>query len=92
MVIDAKNSTRFSRDRLFKVSDYRTLIHEEGTGRQPIRELVLAHRDPSGHFASLPGYLEGDRRPPSETSVVAALPLLPDKRDPLAKVVTRFVV
>jgi hypothetical protein len=91
LVLDAKNTPHFTRDRLFSVSDYRTLIHEPDTGRQPVRQLFLVHRDANQPLIStLPGYPHGEW-PGWDTSVLGAVALTPGEETALRQVVVRFL-
>jgi len=91
MVLDAKCTSRFTRERLFDVSDYRTLIHDPQTGRQPIRHVFLVHRDPAANFCSLPGFLQGTREAPSDGFILGAVHLLPEATEEISFLLTQFL-
>lgn len=92
LVLDAKNTSRFERSRLFEISDYRTLVHDPVTGHQPIRQVILVHRDTrSGTHCSLPGYLEGRLQATVSNTIVGAVPLLPAAEQELRRVLVRFM-
>ncbi len=91
MVLDAKSTSRFSRERLFEVSDYRTLVYDPETGRQPIRHVFLVHRDSAASFCSLPGFLQGERDVPADGFLLGAVPLLPEITDDIAFLLSQFL-
>lgn len=91
LVLDAKCTTRFTREQLFSYTDYRTRIFDARTGRQPVRQVFFLHRDERGGLLeSLPGYLDGERGS-IDSSIVGAVPFLPETTEHVALVLARFV-
>ncbi len=91
LVLDAKSGGRFSREWLFTVRDYRSLVHDPETGHQPVRQVFLLHRDlGSSAVCNLPGYLEG-RFGGAANSVIGAVPMAPGREDDARRVLLRFL-
>lgn len=90
MVLDAKNTTSFHWERLFQLSDYRSLVHDPATGAQPIRQTVLLHRTSIPPIGNVPGYVDGapfDER----ATLILGIELLPERFDALEIVLRRFL-
>ncbi len=91
LVLDAKSQGRFDPRTLWETTDYRTRIFDPATGHQPVRQVFLLHRDAQAPpLVNLPGYLDertGDRR----SSILGAIPFLPDRTETARRVVERFL-
>lgn len=90
IALDAKNTTSFSRDRLWEYSDYRTLIHDSRSGEQPVRWMFFLHRDEGSEMSSYPDFDRNQAIPPS-TSILGGLPFMPDHTEPLTRLLGRFL-
>lgn len=91
LVLDAKSHREFTHDTFWEVTDYRTRICDPTTGHQPVRQVVLLHRDTRRpHSFNLPGYLEG-RVGDRTSSVLGAVCLLPDRQTSARRVIERFL-
>ena len=91
LALDSKSTRSFSRDHLWKLSDYRSLIHDPRTGHQPVRQLFLLHADrATAPMTNLTGYLEG-LVSPRDSSVLGAVPCLPGETHHLERVLDRFL-
>jgi hypothetical protein len=91
LALDSKSTRSFSREQLWKLSDYRALIHDPRTGHQPVRQLFLLHADrAAAPVSNLTGYLEG-LVSVREASVLGAVPCLPGETRHLERVLERFL-
>ena len=91
LVLDAKNTERFDRDQLFKVSDYRSRIVNPATGHQPARWMTCLHRDVARTLVeNVPGLLDG-KRGDWENFYIAGLCVLPDQGERLQQLIARFL-
>jgi hypothetical protein len=91
MVLDAKSTTRFDRDSLWKPSDYRSRVVDPVSGTQPIRQVFFLHRDErSGTLENIPGYLRGNRMGRT-ASLIGAVACLPWAGRDLTQILRRFL-
>lgn len=91
LILDAKNTQRFERDNLFKVSDYRSRIVNPTTGHQPARWMACLHRDAIRPLVeNVPGLLDGERGD-WENFYIAGMCVLPDQGERLQHLVARFL-
>jgi hypothetical protein len=91
LVLDAKSTPNFRREAFVDTTDYRTRVFDPETGVQPVRQVFLLHRDErSSPVTNLPGYLEERVGSPS-SSILGAMPFLPDRIETARRVVARFV-
>jgi hypothetical protein len=79
MVLDAKSTDVFYPMKLRELTDYARQVLEPSTGRQPIREVFLLHRDrASWPLANLPGYFKG-RSVEADAHILGAVPCVPER-------------
>jgi hypothetical protein len=91
LILDAKSTRAFNRDRLWEASDYRTRILDPSTGRQPVRHVFMVHPNPSiPPIESLPGYLAGARGA-IDNSIIGAVGFSPEDTSPGHRVLSRFL-
>ncbi len=91
LVLDAKSVSRFEPEMLFEPTDYRTRICDPTTGDQPVRQVFFLHRDaPAKPLVNVPGYLE-QRTGNRASSLLGAVPFLPDRTELARRVIERFV-
>jgi hypothetical protein len=95
MVLDAKSTDVFYPMKLRELTDYARQVLELSTGRQPIREVFLLHRDRgSWPLANLPGYFKG-RRVETDAHILGAVPCVPERAgstpEALAEVLEGFL-
>lgn len=96
LVLDAKSTDYFSPSKFREMADYTRQVFDPTTGRQPIRQVFLLHRDRDRPvIENLPGYLKGFRTVPKDSTVLGAVPCIP--RSPstapneLAGILRRFL-
>lgn len=95
LVLDAKSTDAFAPVKLYDMADYGRQVFELATGRQPIRQVFLLHRDRQARaLCNLPGYLRGRRFDP-QAMALGAVPCVPERvgHTPplLATVIDRFL-
>ncbi|ADV62003.1 hypothetical protein Isop_1418 [Isosphaera pallida ATCC 43644] len=79
LVLDAKSTDQFSPAKFRDLADYSRQIFDLRTGWQPIRQVVLLHRDRSFRpLANIPDYFEGRKLPP-ETILLGAVACSPER-------------
>ncbi len=80
LVLDAKSTDTFQPRKFREMTDYARQVLDPRTGWQPVRQVFLLHRDRlAPTWENLPGYLAGDGPVPAETSVLGAIPCVPDR-------------
>lgn len=95
LVLDAKVTDLFTPVKLRDLTDYARQVFELATGRQPVRQVFLLHRDRRAlPVANVPGYLKG-RHIDRSAMIVGGVRCVPERsgRTPpwLARVIDRFV-
>lgn len=95
LVLDAKSSDYFSPIKFREMTDYSRQVFDLHSGRQPIRQVFLLHRDRNARpLSNLPGYLQGRSLDPANL-ILGAIPCVPEKINStpplLAEVVERFL-
>jgi len=95
LVLDAKVTDLFTPVKLRDLTDYARQIFELATGRQPVRQVFLLHRDRRAlPVSNVPGYLKG-RHIDRSAMLIGAVRCVPERtgRTPLwlARVIDRFL-
>lgn len=92
LVLDAKSTSRFENEALWRPTDYRARIFDPQTGTLPVRQVFFVHRDQAApDLENLPGYLAGTRSG-RDASIIGAVACLPWSRNRLAQVLRRFLL
>ncbi len=96
LVLDAKSTDAFNPRKFREMADYSRQVFEPRTGRQPVRQVFLLHRDRMAYpWENLPGYLANDRPVAPDAAILGAVACVPDrmKETPglLARVIDRFL-
>lgn len=91
LALDAKNTTSFTRDRLWQSSDYRTLIHHRPTGTQPVRWMFFLHRTERADLCTHPDFFADPTPPPPYATLLGAVPFTPTRTDLVASILDRFL-
>ncbi len=95
LVLDAKSTDLFSPAKFRDMADYSRQIFEPRTGRQPVRQVFLLHRDRrASPTSNIPFYLTG-RPVPADVVILGAVPCIPERvnhtPEGLAQVIDRFL-
>ena len=96
LVLDAKSTDAFTPRKFREMADYSRQVFDPRTGRQPIRQVFLLHRDRlAPNWENLPGYLAGERPASPDAAILGAVGCVPDRMKetpgPLARVIDRFL-
>jgi len=96
LVLDAKSTDDFKPRKFRDMADYARQVFDPRTGRQPIRQVFLLHRDRlASPWENLPGYLAGERPVPPDSSILGAVPCVPEQMrtgpGALGRVLDRFL-
>ena len=96
LVLDAKSTDAFTPRKFREMADYARQVFDPRTGRQPVRQVFLLHRDRlAPPWENLPGYLDGGRPILPDASILGAIPCVPDRMrtapGDLGRVLDRFL-
>lgn len=96
LVLDAKSTDAFTPRKFREMADYSRQVFDPRTGRQPVRQVFLLHRDRLARtWENLPGYLADDRPIAPDAVILGAVGCVPDRMKdaagPLARVIDRFL-
>lgn len=95
LILDAKSTDLFSPLKFREMADYSRQVFIPGTGVQPVRQVILLHRDRNSRpLANIPEYFEGRPVPP-DSVILGAVPCTPNRAQPippaLMRVIDRFL-
>lgn len=83
LILDAKSTDLFSPMKFREMADYSRQVFNPKTGEQPVRQVVLLHRDRGSRpLANIPHYFEGHPVPP-DSVILGAVPCTPNRAQPI---------